>query len=261
VLGRRTSALKEKTRQASSPAPEGSGEVEELKDQVGVYLEVCDSLLGEWTPESIIDLLHLLVRSLNFDVVSLVLLDSENTDQLSRPASRGYKSPPNSAVVECWERSIVESGIDWKKLMRGAENKKSDLAYWVVYEGLQSIGYVPIRDSFRIYGFLLVGAHGKDFKPSPLASDLLDACGGRIGLSLALKQARGDWPDTVLNMGSGIRDQFTLLMGYMELLKDSASLSQDELTDIVGKCDQALLDCAKILDSMTTAATGEEEEG
>jgi len=249
--------LKEKTRQAA--APEGSSEMEDLKDQVAVYLEVCDSLMGEWDAETIIDLLHLLARSLNFDVVSLVLVDPENSGKLAKPANRGYKTPPNASVVECWERAIVDGSIDWKKLMKGAEDKNSDLAYWIVYEDLHSIGYVPIRDSSRIYGFLLVGAHDKDQTPSPLASPLLDACGGRIGLSIALKMSGdgGAWPKTVLEMGRGIRDQFTLLMGYMELLKDASSISPGELSETVEKCDQVLLDCARILDSMTTAATGE----
>lgn len=162
--------------------------IEELSDQVHNLLELADSLLGsDWTPENIVDIIHMLVRSVNLDVVTMVLPSMNYPEQLDNIFSRGYDVSPRKAAVSLWLSCFNEkTGIDWKKLMQLAEDTKSELAYWIIHEGLYSIGYVPIRDGDCIYGFLFVAA--KEKKPqSPLTASLLDLCGSRIGLSYALK--------------------------------------------------------------------------
>lgn len=167
--------------------------VEELTDQVSNALEIADCLMDQnWTPEKIVDNVHLLVRSLNLDAVTMVLPSMNYPEQLDNILSRGYDVSPRKAVVNLWLSCFDDKvGMDWKNLMKLAEDTKSELAYWIVHEGLYSIGYVPIRDGFRIYGFLFVAA--KEKKPqSPLTASLLDLCGSRIGLSYALKYLQGN---------------------------------------------------------------------
>lgn len=166
--------------------------IEELTDQVNNLLEVADSLLGQdWSPDNIIDIVHVVVRSLNLDVVSMVLPSMEYPKQLDNILSRGYDISPRKAAVNLWLNCFDEQeGIDWKKLMKLASDNKSELAYWVIHEGLFSIGYVPIRDGEFIYGFLFVASKEKK-EQSQLTSALLDLCGSRIGLSYALKYIKG----------------------------------------------------------------------
>jgi len=167
--------------------------IEELSDQVNIALEVADSLLDpDWTPEKIIDIVHVLVRSMNLDVVSMVLPAMNYPEPRDNVLSRGYDISPRKAVINLWLNSFdTEIGIDWKKLMDLAEDTKSELAYWVIHEGLYSIGYVPIRDGRYIYGFLFVAATEKKAQSS-LTASLLDLCGSRIGLSYAQKYAKSE---------------------------------------------------------------------
>lgn len=165
---------------------------EELTDQVINMLEVADSLLDpDWTPDDIIDIVHVLVRSVNLDVVTMVLPAINYPEQLDVVLSRGYELSPRKPIVDLWLKTFDDkAGIDWKKLMKLAEDNKSDLAYWIVSEELNSIGYVPVRDGNYIYGFLFVASIGKK-EPSPLTASLLDLCGSHLGLAYALKLAHG----------------------------------------------------------------------
>ncbi len=238
---RHIGSLREPTRQ--QPASTRS-EAEDLQEQVALYWEVCDSLLGGARLESIADLLHLLVTSLNLDVVSLVMLDPDNPDKLEVVASRGYKDPPQPAVADCWGNALDKGALDWAKLMKLAENKDNDVSYWIVVEGLHSVGYVPIRDSSKIHGFLFVGAHDKEQKPSPLASNLLDACGSRIGLaraeSLVVKSGRRANGGTSV-AGGDIAEQLASLKRALEDLKRLDAKFQKDLASVAYECDTAVV--------------------
>ena len=164
--------------------PANFKETEDLKEQVGNYLEICDSCLnGEFEPTDIIDLVHVLVMSLNLDVVSMALVDPERNGRLRQVVSRGYDIPPTTHVVECWEMALTAKGeLLWDKLMNIATDKKTELAYWIIKENLDSVGYVPIRDGNNLYGFLFVASKTQK-EPSILKSELLDACGSRLGIT------------------------------------------------------------------------------
>lgn len=164
---------------------------EELTDQVNNLLEIADSLLNpNWTADDIIDVIHVLVRSLNLDAVSLIL-PAINSQQIDVVLNRGYETAPNKSISDLWLNTFdPQAGIKWQNLMSLAENNQSDLAYWIVSEGLNSIGYVPIRDGNYIYGFLFVASIGKKSQ-SPLTASLLDLCGSHIGLAYALKFFQG----------------------------------------------------------------------
>ncbi|NOY75223.1 MAG: hypothetical protein GXP32_05455 [Kiritimatiellaeota bacterium] len=170
----------------SSNVPSNFKETEDLKEQVGNYLEICDSCLqGDYAPTDIIDLIHVLVMSLRLDVVSMALIDPALKGKFSRVVSRGYELPPTSDVVECWEFALtVKNELLWDKLMNVATDKKTELAYWIVKENLDSVGYVPIRDGKRLYGFLFVASKSQK-EHSIVKSELLEACGSRLGLAYA----------------------------------------------------------------------------
>ena len=233
-------------------------EAEDIKDAVASYMEVCDSSLSENnSPQDIVDVVHMLVRSLNLDVVTIALLDSTRETLQLQIASRGYETAPNCDVVSCWEKAIVKGeGIDWKTLMNVASDNHTELAYWIVQEGLDSIGYVPIRDNKMVYGILFVAATSKHKKQSPVASHLLDACGSRIGTIYALDNATVTWPEKVLNLARGIREQSALIMGYMEMLKNR-DLPAEEFESIITTCNTTLQKSIRMLDTMTSEATGE----
>ena len=228
---------------------------EDLKDEVASYLEVCDSCLSDKTePRDLVDVVHMLVRSLNMDVLTIALLDEKKEDLITNIASRGYNSPPTKAVIECWNRAVIKGdGISWERLMKVAKDTHTDLAYWIVHEGLDSIGYVPIRDSHTIYGFLFVAVKSSR-KQSVLASPLLDACGSRIGLVTALKYNKGDWPQSILNLGTGIRNQFSLIMGYMEMLREGQAMAPENYNEILEYCNRSIVESTQMLDSMTAEA-------
>ncbi|MCK5844438.1 MAG: hypothetical protein KAG97_07000 [Victivallales bacterium] len=157
-----------------------------MKEQVGNYLEICDSCLsGGCDPTDVIDLIHVLVMSLNLNVVSMALIDSAMNGKFKQVVSRGYDIPPTREVVECWEMALTAKGeLLWDKLMSIATDKKNELAYWIIKENLDSVGYVPIRDGKKLYGFILV-ASKTNKEQSILKSELLEACGSRLGLAYA----------------------------------------------------------------------------
>ena len=181
-----------KSKEPDSSDKQLEAKVEELSDQVCTVLEIADSLLdSEWTPEKIIDIIHVMVRSVNLDVVTMLIPSMNYPEQLDIVHSRGYDISPRKAVIDLWLKTFDEKiGVDWKKLMKLAEDNKSDLAYWIVHEGLDSIGYVPIRDGRMIYGFLFVASSGKK-EQSILTAPLLDLCGTQLGMAYALKFMKG----------------------------------------------------------------------
>ncbi|MCK5844864.1 MAG: hypothetical protein KAG97_09165 [Victivallales bacterium] len=169
---------------AAVNAPSNFKDTEDLKEQVGNYLEVCDSCMsGECEPTDVIDLIHELIMSLSLDVVSMALIDPAYTGRFKQVVSRGYEMPPTREVIECWEMALTaKSELLWDKLMNIATDKRTELAYWVVKEHLDAVGYVPIRDGNRLYGFLFVASKTQK-EHSIIKSELLDACGSRLGLA------------------------------------------------------------------------------
>jgi hypothetical protein len=243
-----------------SPDKVIQAKVEEFRDQLQNYLEVCDSIAhDQWSPQDVIDVLHMLVRSLNLDVVTMVLADSEQPGQLVAPlVSRGYRTPPGSGVRECWQEAVNPDGrgINWQALMGISANNGNALSAWLARENLHSYGYVPIRDNHVVHGFLLIGSHEKK-DASPLASALLELCGGRIGLSLATRHAGGDWPETVLGSVCEIRDQFTLIMGCFEMLRENVKgMCPADSRELLDQCGVALTESIRLLDHLTAAAAG-----
>lgn len=167
---------------------------ETCKEQLQIYLEVCDSIANDtWQIPDIIDMMHVMVVALNFDVIAVSIVDFDNDGNLLPPVCRGLKFLPDENVLKLWSWAVVAGhSMSWNKLMSIAADNQNDLAKWIVKEGLDSIGYVPIHDCKAIYGFILVATHGKK-NLSPLASPILELCGGRLGLTISLRRCRNSW--------------------------------------------------------------------
>ena len=234
-------------------------EIEEFKEQLQNYVELCDSISGvNWQPLDIVDIVHLLVRSIGFDTVSLVLSDLNQPEKMLPVVSRGYKTPPVLDIIPLWEKCLVPEmqTLNWAKLMSLAGDTDTALARWIVHEDLYHVGYAPVHDGGKIFGFIFVGNHEKSRILSPFASQLLELTGSRLGLSLGLMRNRGNWPASVLEKAKLLRDQFSLLMGYMDLMRASGGMSPEEISVLAGKCRQTLDESVHLLDIMTMEAAG-----
>ena len=245
---------------AVRPAPLGSSQkisLDDVSEQTQSYLEVCDSLASKsWTAQDLIDLLNLMVLSLDLDCVTFILVDRSETGKFSVPFSRGYRVPPRPAVVTEWESAIGgKNGIDWEKLMASASDNQSKLAQWIMEENIQSFGYVPVCDFDRIYGFIFFGSY-KSIDISPIAANLLELCGGRIGMSLSIRDSgSGNWPEKALAAIKELRDSFSLIMGYIELASEDGDMPAEGKAALLRKCGSTLAASVQLLDRLTQEAT------
>ncbi len=168
---------------------------ESFKEQLQNYLELCDSISSpRWTFQQIIDTLYVLIESLNLDTITVAFINFADGKTLVPLVSRGYRLSPSDTIRAIWEKAIGDGpSVSWNSLMTIAANSSSELSKWVAKESLASIGYVPIHDNKTIYGFMFLGSHEKKVQ-SPIASALLELCGSRLGIILALRRLQGEWP-------------------------------------------------------------------
>ena len=191
-LAAKTSVLKGKL--PSQPGNEDTT-AEIYREQLQNYLELCDSISSsDWTLESIIDVFYVMVESLELDSLAIALIDFNQGKSILPIASRGFRNLPGQSISGIWNEAIIEGPtLSWNKLMVIAAGRQNDLTKWIGKEGLDSIGYVPIHDNKTIFGFIFIGTHDKTRRQSPIASPLLELCGGRIGLTIALRKFQGSW--------------------------------------------------------------------
>jgi len=234
---------------------------EGFREQVQNYLEVCDSVAREsWRPSEVIDILHVLIRSLGLEVVSMVLFPNVRLPDLDEMVSRGFRTPPGNEVRECWRRALRENGrgLSWQRLMAVTADKDHALAAWLSQENLGAYGYVPIRDFHLNYGFLFVGSYDRK-EPSPLASGLLELAGGRLGLTLAVRNASsGALPEAALRSVQELRNQFSLLAGCFELLREHAGEDAEagERRDLIEQGEAAMAESIRLLEQLSNPAGG-----
>jgi transcriptional regulator with GAF, ATPase, and Fis domain len=237
-------------------------ESENYKDQVQSFVDLCETLSKPgWQFADIVDYIHMLVRSVNLDALSVVLTEPSEKGKFCKLISRGYKSAPGPKIVEEWQPAITEDAtVDWNKLMDIAADKNTKLCRWISKEGLHSVGYVPLHDSSKIYGFLLVGAYENKIQ-APLASSLLELCGDRIGLILESRRRISAIPSTAIGTVKIMQDQLTLLASYLEALKLSAKLSPEDVAATSEKCLKALSECKKLVDSFADDLSSSQTSG
>ncbi len=226
-------------------------ESENYKDQVQSFVDLCEILSKPgWNFADIADYIHMLVRSVNLDVLSIVLTDPSEKGKFCKVISRGYKSAPGPQVVAEWQTAVTsDATVNWNRLMDMAADKNTKTCAWICREGLHSVGYVPLHDSAKIYGFLFVGAY-ENKMPSALASSLLELCGDRIGIILESRRSVGTLPATATGVKI-IKDELLLLSTYLEVLKFSAKLSPEEIVATSEKCLKTLAETKKLLDSFS----------
>ncbi len=180
---------RDKVLKKTSPGPEEVPEIseapklgpgfQECKELLEEYCNVCDNLAEDTAPTDLIDVLEAFVKSLGLDAVSLVLMKS---GKLEKVISRGYKTPPPAEISGMFQECIADDSIDWDKMLETVEMPEGILAKWLESEDLARIGYIPVTDGKKISGILISASYGEQ-EISPLASILLEICGGRIALA------------------------------------------------------------------------------
>jgi hypothetical protein len=224
-------------------------EAENYKDQVQSFVDLCDTLSSPgWQLEDVIDYIHMLVRSVNLDVLSIVLTEPSGKGKLAQAISRGYKYAPGPQIVAEWESSVnKDATVNWDRLMDIAADKNTKICRWILGEGLHSVGYVPIHDNTRIYGFMLVGVYENKMQ-SALASSLLELCGNRIGLVLETRRGGGTLPAKAIEAFLNIKDHLSLLASCLEVMKLSAKVGSDDVMATSEKCLKTLAESRKLVD-------------
>ncbi|MFA6568574.1 MAG: hypothetical protein WCS96_10205 [Victivallales bacterium] len=223
-------------------------EAENYKDQVQSFVDLCEIFSNPgWQFPDIVDYIHMLVRSVNLDVLSIVLTDSTEKGRLCKAISRGYKSAPGSRIVAEWASAVTaDATVNWDRLMDIAADKNTKISRWISGEALHSVGYVPIHDSKRIYGFLLVGAYENKIQ-SPLASSLLELCGNRIGLVLETRRGASAPSEKITQTASLVQDHLAMLTSYLEVLKISARINPEDVANTAEKCLKTIAEIKKML--------------
>ncbi len=216
----------------------------DLKLQLNNYQDVCSKIsAGNWELVDVVDYLHILIKSLNFDAVSLLLIDPANPGTFLPMVSRGYLSPPPVEVEQFWADCFTEDkhSLEWNNLLKLAQQPESPLVDWMDAEDIYRIGYSPVQDGENISGFMIIGSY-KDKHISPLASALLELCGGHIGLALAARKTRTQKPPVKEDTKTALLN----LKNMLNQLASSDSLTVDELADTLTRgqelIEQALLD-------------------
>jgi len=213
----------------------------ELKEQLNHYQEVCARFAAaEWRLPDVTDYLFIMVKSLNFDALSVMVVDQSNPERFLPMVSRGYFHPPTIDVEHLWQQSLHENGgtVNWDKLLELTQREQSPLVDWMESEKIHRIGYSPIQDGDQICGFITVASYAEK-KLSPLASILLELCGGHIGLAMTAWRAKH-----LLSLHQrppAIRAELLTLKSLLQNLVNAESLTGEELLKTINKS-QTIID-------------------
>jgi hypothetical protein len=220
-------------------------DVDSLKKQLQCYSDIFEKInpIEDVDIKNIIEPLNMLCRSLNYDAVSLLIVDSENPGKFLPVMSRGYKkNPPPLDVAVLFEEGIRSElpGLDWNKLMDLAGESNNVLGQWIMEESIKRIGYSPVHDGAIIHGMIIAASYGTQ-QPSQLASPLLELCGSRLGLHIGMFRHKAPASSEGENVPvDEIKNKFFVLKKYMELLHENKKLSETEITNLIANCDKAL---------------------
>jgi hypothetical protein len=209
-----------------------------MKLQLNNYQDVCSKIsVGRWELVDVVDYLHILVKSLNFDAVSLLIIDPEHPGKFLPMVSRGYLSPPPIEVESYWTScfSADKMSLEWNKLLSLAQRAESPLVEWMDAEDIFRIGYSPVQDGEKITGFMIISSY-KDKNLSPLASALLELCGGHIGLALAARKTR----EVHAEYRHDTKEALINLKHMLNSLAVSEDLTVDQLVDTIEKSQELI---------------------
>jgi hypothetical protein len=215
------------------------GTIDDIKEQLQNYLEVCDTLSHHsFSYDNLIELLFVLVRSVNLDFF-VFLQVPKSGDGFSPVFSRGLKNPPGRHIISSLGKAILEKKLSWAELMKIVSVKDGSFADWVAKEKIESVGFVPFHDGKAIRGLMIIGSYSKKQK-SPIASQLLELCGGRIGISLSLKEKDEPVSPKALTLVSSIKETQKQALEYFELIMATTGARDDLAGKILIKCKSAM---------------------
>jgi len=234
-------------------------DIDSIKDQLRCYIDIFDAIptVTAWGPEDAIDAIYQFIRAINYDAVSILLLDNANPAHFTQMLSRGYKNPPGDEIPQLWSSCILKDSytINWFKLMEIAESTNTVLSAWILQEKISKIGYVPINDGERIMGIILTASYGEE-ECSPLASSLLELCGSRLGLMITVALSKKalsqnySVPMTESNPSIfAIEKNFSQINEYIDLLTKPDSLSIKDIAILAKECQKTLQSAEMILKS------------
>lgn len=207
-----------------------------LKEQLNNYQEVCARFsAADWNIVDIADYLYVLIKSLNFDAFSVMLLDQSRPGHFLPMVSRGYQQPPALELEQFWGQCLVpgEDGIEWSRLLELTQQEKSPLVSWMENQGIHRIGYSPIQDGNFISGFMIIASY-EEKRPSPLASILLELCSGHIGLAMtARKSAKPN--KTSAEAKDSPSDLLMTLKSMLHGITEAESLTVEDLLETMQK--------------------------
>lgn len=213
-------------------------DAEAYKQQVQCYSDIFQSISGnKWTPTSLISQIHILVKSLGLDAVSILMVDSQNQGSLTEPVSRGFRNPPGVEIASILAQAIQPQthSIDWRILMDLASDENGGVGQWIKSENICLTGFSPITDGHLILGFLFVASYSEN-EPSSLASPILELCGSGLGVTFCLEPQNDEIPAQIMGSSVSIQNNFTELINYIENLKTSGiQLSEEELNGLSEK--------------------------
>jgi hypothetical protein len=225
-------------------------DIENIKGQVLNFFEINNKISGRiWGAIDIIDSLYVFVKSLNYDAVSVLFISRDNPAVFDTMISRGYSNPPDNNFVSGWKECICPEvpTIDWELLMEMVSSRQTDYARWLERENIYRIGYSPVHDGMKILGFIITASY--DFKePSPVASTLIELCGGTLGLSMELSKARTAGMKGMLDSLSAIRQRFTIIQGNMELLNTLGDSGGPKIPELTQTCLKNISEAMHTLD-------------
>lgn len=219
-------------------------DAEAYRQQVQYYSDIFQSITGSnWTPTGLISQIHILVKSLGLDAVSIMMIDTQDAGKLTEPVSRGFKNPPGvelssllSVAVNAGHRSI-----DWRILMDIVADESNLMGVWVKAEGICMTGFVPITDNHSILGFLMVSSYSEN-EPSPLASPILELCGSGLGIT-SCRESDNGIPAKIMDSSASIQHDFTELINYIENLKGAGTQLTEEEINALAEKSRMLMDC------------------
>nr|HPN84820.1 hypothetical protein [Victivallales bacterium] len=153
--------------------------VDEIKDQIQNYIEVCDTLSRRPVDmDNLVEILFVMTRSLNFDFL-ILLRASPSGKGFCAYHVRGLKAnhPDMDSLLE---PALSNGKISWNTLIKITSSSEGKFAEWMRDEKISSVGHVPFHDGDNINGLMIVGSYEKKNK-TQIASQILELCGSRIG--------------------------------------------------------------------------------
>lgn len=244
-------------------------ELDAQKDQMFAYQELGNTLtLTEWTWETVAESLMILTRALFYDTVALVMVnDAGNT--VMPPVCRGFRYEPGAQIVAHWNKALSPvHGLCWETVLDSV-CEPSPVSAWLSAERFCSCGYIPIQDSTRIYGFIIIGSrelHSTD----DFSLMILRLSAQRIALAAALQNTRRKKPASQFTptlASSTVTSEFdskrlkelqiklSVALDFSHILKNAEHIPAERVATTSRDCCDTLKEAMEMLTELMAAAS------